>query len=341
MIKLFNLFAVNLKLFDGGAAGAGSGTGSGAAQAGTGQTENNGSSGGSHQGKTGDKVIYGKQQGGSEAGAQGSSGSDGQQTKGQEAGGQQTQLTPEQRRAEFDKLISGDYKDLFAERTQSIIDRRFRDTKLMEGRMGSLQPAIDILMSRYNVKAEKDLADAILQDDMYLQDAADEAGMSVEQYRKFLQTNAENKRLRDYMNHTEAQRQAAVQYSKWDNEALKLIGTPEAPGPYPGLDLQAESANPQFKAMLDSLTRAGFPNPVQRAYETLHMDEITAGVARTTAKKVESNVTENLRAKGSRPAENGTSNQSGVIVKNDVRQLSREDRREIAKRANRGENISF
>lgn len=344
MFKLLKLLNVNLQLFDGGAAGAGSGAGTGstASTGAAGQAESN-KPGSSQQGKTGEKIVYGKVQG-SDAGTQGSSGTDGQQAgdKGHEADGKQgEQLTPEQRRSQFDQMISGDYKDLFSERIQTIIDKRFRDTKIMESRFGSLQPALDILMSRYNVKSEKDLADSILQDDTYLADAADEAGMSVEQYRRFLQTDAENKRLRAYQQHTEAQRQAAVQYNKWGEEAQKLKGTPEAPGPYAGFDLDAEASNPQFKSVLDSLTRAGFPNPVQKAYETIHMDEIKSGIAKATAQKVTTNVTENIRAKGSRPAENGANSQSGVIVKNDVRQLTRQDRAEVAKRASRGENISF
>jgi hypothetical protein len=71
--------------------------------------------------------------------------------------------------------------------------------------------------------------------------------------------------------------------------------------------------------------------------EVIHMDEIMSGVA----KKVESTVAETIRANGHRPAENGTSSQSGVVYKNDVSALTREDRAEIARRAARGEKIGF
>ena len=52
-------------------------------------------------------------------------------------------------------------------------------------------------------------------------------------------------------------------------------------------------------------------------------------------------VTDNIRAKGSRPLENGTSQQGAFIVKNDVNALTKEDRAEIARRVRRGEVISF
>ena len=51
---------------------------------------------------------------------------------------------------------------------------------------------------------------------------------------------------------------------------------------------------------------------------------------------------ENRSAEGQgRPQENGTLQSGGMIVKNDVSKLTREDRAEIARRAMRGEKIQF
>ena len=49
----------------------------------------------------------------------------------------------------------------------------------------------------------------------------------------------------------------------------------------------------------------------------------------------------NLKAKQSRPAENGTSSKTAVIVKNDVSKLTRAERAEVARRAMLGEHIEF
>ena len=81
--------------------------------------------------------------------------------------------------------------------------------------------------------------------------------------------------------------------------------------------------------------------PVKLAYEVRHMDEIKAGVAQNTAKQTEKQVVESIRAKGSRPSENGTSSQSGFTVKDDVSKWSKKDRAEIAKRVARGETIKL
>ena len=52
-------------------------------------------------------------------------------------------------------------------------------------------------------------------------------------------------------------------------------------------------------------------------------------------------VTDNVRARGARPAENGVSSGSGFLVKSDVSKLTKKDRAEIARRAAHGEKIVF
>ena len=81
--------------------------------------------------------------------------------------------------------------------------------------------------------------------------------------------------------------------------------------------------------------------PVRLAYEVKHMDEIKAGVAQNTAKTTEKQVVEGIRAKGARPAENGTSSQSAFVVKDDPSQWTKKDRAEVVKRAARGEKIKL
>ena len=71
------------------------------------------------------------------------------------------------------------------------------------------------------------------------------------------------------------------------------------------------------------------------------MDEIVTEAMSTSAAQAEKRVVENVRAKGARPAENGVAAQSGFVVKDDVSKLSRKERAEIARRAMRGETISF
>ena len=60
-----------------------------------------------------------------------------------------------------------------------------------------------------------------------------------------------------------------------------------------------------------------------------------------TANKVSKKVTDNIRARGARPVENGSNQVAAATVKNDVTKLTAKDRAEIVKRVKNGEKISF
>ena len=119
------------------------------------------------------------------------------------------------------------------------------------------------------------------------------------------------------------------QVQKWRGEAEQMKAL------YPGFDLETESRDPQFLSMLR------FGVPVQTAYEVLHMEEIKTGIAQMTARATEKQVVDGIRAKGVRPQENGTAAQSGFTIRDDVHKLTKKDRAEMARRAARGEKITF
>ena len=59
------------------------------------------------------------------------------------------QKSPQERAAEFEKLIKGDYKDLFQQKMQSVIDKRFAETKSLQAAADKTAPLINKLMERY------------------------------------------------------------------------------------------------------------------------------------------------------------------------------------------------
>ena len=242
-----------------------------------------------------------------------------------------TSDTLEDKRRAYRAMVDGEYKDQYTEDTQRIIDRRFRETKNLEAQLSQQKPILDMLMQRYKI-GDGDLSKlsaAIENDDAYWSEAAEEAGMSVEQYKQFQKLQRENLALRQAQRKRQSQQAAQQQLQKWYGEAEQMKAD------YPEFDLAAESKDPQFLSML----RSGVP--VRLAYEVKHMDEIKAGVAQNTAKTTEKQVVEGIRAKGARPAENGTSSQSAFVVKDDPSQWTKKDRAEVVKRAARGEKIKL
>lgn len=108
-----------------------------------------------------------------------------------------------------------------------------------------------------------------------------------------------------------------------------------ARGEYPGLELDREMEDPRFLAMLC----AGLG--VKTAYEAVHLDEVKAAVAQAAAWEREKAVTDDILARGARPAENGAGAQNALCSKLDVGRMTRAQRADIARRAALGEVITL
>ena len=330
------LLDVSLRLFDGEGGAAAPAAGEGAAGDGN-KGDSQASPAPTRRGKSGgfQNVLFGKQgdeptAAGDEPGPEGKA-QPSAAGKGKEGDVVTTSNTLEDRRKAFQELVNGEYKDIYTEETQRIIDRRFREARNLEERAAKQQPVIDMLMQRYKI-ADGDLgklAAAVENDNAYWSEAAEEAGMSVEQYKQFQKLQRENAALLRAQRMRQNQQAAQQQLQKWYSEGEQVKAV------YPDFDLGAESKNPQFISML----KAGVP--VQHAYEVIHMDEIKAGVAQSTARQTEKQVVDGIRAKGNRPAENGTSSQSAFTVKDDPHKWTKQDRAEVARRVARGETIKL
>jgi hypothetical protein len=188
-----------------------------------------------------------------------------------------------------------------------------------------------MLSSKYGVSdgdIEK-LAMTIQEDDSFYEEEAGQKGLTVEQLKNFKRMERENASLRKTTEEIERRQNADRVYSEWmqQSEAVK--------GMYPAFDLNAEIQNPEFLKLL----RSGVH--VKAAYQAVHMDEIMGGAMQYTAQKVREQTVNDIKARANRPAENGISSQAGVVVKNDVSRLTAADRREIARRAQHGEQIKF
>lgn len=335
---------VVLGLFDGAAAAgaAAAGASGGAEGAGSAQGETKATSGNTRRGKSGEyaNVVFGKQTGAAAGSAKdGASESEGGKAMQQPVAAADEAQGGENLKQEFLDLVNGKYKDIYTQETQRIINDRFKREKANAQRLTEQQPIIDALMQHYGItdgdlsklRASFDGDEAM--NGMLFSKAAEEAGMSVEQYRKYLQMQQENSALKEQEEARRKQQRADEAYNEWLRQAAELTGTKEAPGKYPDFNLSVEAKNPRFLAML----RAGVP--MQHAYEVTHLNDILATNAASAAREMEKRVVDNVRAKGMRPNENGTTSQPAVTVKSDPSKFTKADRAEIARRVRRGERI--
>ena len=252
------------------------------------------------------------------------------QTKVTDADGVTTETVD--RKAEFKKLIEGEYKEEYGESVQDIIQKRLKNTKEKSDKLDSLMPTLEMLSKKYGVDASdiEALNKAIQDDDSYYEEEAMEKGITVQQLKEIRRMERENADLKRQMEEQSVKENASKLYASWMNQAEQLKSV------YPSFDLETEMKNPKFVDLLR------VPSvDVRTAYEVLHKDEIIPAAMQFTAQTVERKLANKIMANGARPSENGMNSQSAAVVKSDVSQLSKADRQEIARRVARGEKIRF
>ena len=334
-MRKYKLLKVDLKLFDGAAgapAGGDAGAGAQAAEGALPKADTNKGPGSSRRARSGafDNVVFGKQDAADGAATSSDAGNSGEGNA--KRGIETTSDTLEARRqAYMDFVNNPENKDIHTEEIQRIINRRFKETKGMEQSLADQQPIMDILAQRYKITdgdAKKLLA-AIEQDNTYWESAAEEAGLTVEQYKAMKKLERENAEFQKMQQRRQGEEAAQQKLNAWyaESEKVKEI--------YPTFDFKAELANQNFRGLLKSGVS------VQQAYELVHMDEIKATAAKVAAQTAGQQMAAKIQTKAARPKENGTSSQSAVIVKNDVHNLTKKDRAEAARRAMRGEKIRW
>lgn len=314
------LYDISLRLFDG--------EGGGAEAPAQGETQ--ASAGNTRQSKSGalSNVKYGKQPE-AETQTEVQSAAETEKVKDVET----TSDALEAKKKAFRELINGEYKDLYTQETQRMIDRRFKEARENEKRMKAYQPVLDTLMERYGIEDgdAKRLMEAVDNDHAYWSEAAEAAGMSEDQYKAFRQLKRENAEL---LRAQQAQQQEALiraQGEKWFKEAEAMKANPM----YQNFDLSQELQNQEFLSLLQAGT------PMEHAYKVMHLDELMANAVQQAAVSTEKKVADSVRAKGSRPSENGTNSNSAFVTKTDPSKLTRADFEEIERRVARGERISF
>lgn len=235
------------------------------------------------------------------------------------------------RNAEFERLIKGEYKDLYDARMQDTIQKRLKSSKETVDKYNALTPTLEMLAQKYGVDIGdiESLNKAIQEDDSYYEEEALEKGISVQQLKEIRKMERENAALKAQMEEAQRQENGKKLYATWMQQAE------EAKQIYPSFDIETEMANPKFVDLLRSNI------DVRTAYEVLHKDDIIRGAMQFTAQTVESKIAKKIASNGARPAENGMNSQSAAVVKSDVSQLSKADRAEIIRRVQRGEKIRF
>lgn len=203
---------------------------------------------------------------------------------------------------EFENLIDGKFKDEFRKRTQSIIDKRFKETKLLEEYKAKVSPIIEKLNQQHGI----------------------EDGNLDTLYDKLFQESQNTPQSE------EANLLLKSRVASWvkESESLKEI--------YPDFDFREELKS---QSLFGKLLHSGVP--LKSAYEVVHKDEILSGAMAYTAQKVREQVVKGIEAKGRRPLENGVASESGIVTVTDVNALTSKDILKILKQVEKGVSVKF
>lgn len=245
-----------------------------------------------------------------------------------------TERTSQERAAAFEQLIKGEYAKEFADRTQGIIDKRFKDTKGLEKQIENMKPLMDALSTKYGVTDHAKLLEAIEADESFYQEAADEQGLSVEQYKHM----RELERKAAAFDEAEKQRQRVDSerkaYAVWDQQSQALKGI------YPQFDFAAECQNPQTGQQFIKLLGNGVD--VRTAYEVMHKDELIGGAIQTAVTQTQQRTMQTIAANGMRPSENGVGGSRATeMAKIDPSKMTKKERNDLVMRARHGERIEL
>ena len=209
---------------------------------------------------------------------------------------------------EFESLIDGKFKEQFTKRTQSIIDKRFKETKQLEEFKASVSPLMEKLNEKYNIENGdiKGLTEKIFSEENEIYDENTSSNV-----------NEEHNNLKE-------------QVASWVKETDKIKEI------YPDFDFKNELKN---SSLFGKLLYNGVP--LKTAFEVIHKDEIISGAMSYTAQKVREQVVKGIEAKGRRPLENGIASESGIVTVTDVNALTSKDILKILKQVENGANIKF
>lgn len=245
--------------------------------------------------------------------------------------GQQAEQTPEEREKAFNDMINGDFRDLFDARMQKAIKERVGEVKQLQQQLQQQNDVIGLVAKKYGISTDKmgDIREALESDDVFWEEAAADQGMTVDSYKKMVKLEVENEALHKAREEAERKNQKDAVFQKWDREAEELKRM------YPQFDLQSEI---QDKRFLD-LMGAGID--MRTIYETLHHDEILPALMQQTAKAATKQQAAAARSGQMRPAENGMSSRPAAQTVKDPAKMTKEERQEYARRAARGEIITF
>lgn len=270
--------------------------------------------------------------GGTDGGSEGAPGVTSQDAAGTGAeASQDAAVGNQETRVSFDELIKGEYKEDYDKAVQKIVRQRFakaeKQAKANEEQLGKMAPIMQALASKYGVNADDidSIAKYVSEDDAMYEEAALQAGMTVDQYKQYARVMAENQRLIAERQANEQRRAMNEQVQRWRAEEQQIKTE------FPDFDLDSLVQDESFNRMVQSGV------PLRSAYIAMEADNILPAAMSYAAQQGAIKAQATIAQRGSRPVEGGMSGQAAAKVTTDVSKMSDAEIADMAARIMRGE----
>lgn len=202
-----------------------------------------------------------------------------------------------ERRAKFEELIKGEYRDLYGEKVGATIKDRLKNQSDAVQKLQSIQPTLDLMMKKAGVNSFEELQSILQNDESLLEEEAEERGMSMEALKQVKALEAENERLTKA--EEDAKRQEHFHDLQRQAEAMREI--------YPGFDLIAElNGSEKFRKM----TMPGSGYTVEDAYMVVHGKDLMAQAMAFGMDRTRQQYGQTVQAQRARPGEGAMSGKS-------------------------------
>ena len=220
---------------------------------------------------------------------------------------------------------------------QGVIQGRLREAGQAKEALQKLNPALEILASRYGQNAEKldyeAIAKAVQQDDSYYAKIAEEKGLDVDTVRKLDQYEISERRRKAEESRSIQQQMHEQHLQKLEQQAEEFKKT------VPQFDLRKELQNPSFARM----TGPGVNLSIKDAYNAIHYDELHAAALQAATQQTAQKISNAIQSGGQIPGENGVSGRAPSVSTFDYKNASKEQRnalkRQILEAGARGEKV--
>ena len=226
----------------------------------------------------------------------------------------------------------GKYHEEYGKAVSQAIKDRFKNQANYKSTIDSYDEALSPLWAKYGLKPGDidGLSQSISRDDSNYADAAEKAGLTIEQYKQNLELQREAEKGREIAQAYEREKQRNALYAEWEADADALKES------FPNFDLGMElQSNERMANLLDNGVS------VMDAFFATHAEEIMQGMSQESTADARRGVVNNIKQRAARPPENAAKHNPASQRRLDPSQLSDDDIDKILKDIENGGTVSF